>query len=373
MRVALVHDWLTGMRGGEKVLERLCEIFPSAELFTLVHVPGSVSPLIERRAIHTPFTQHLPLVARAYRYYLPIFPIAIERLDFTGFDLVVSCSHCVAKSVVVPEGVPHLCYCLTPMRYAWDQFEAYFGPERVGRPLSAVLEPILARMAAWDQRTAVRANRYLAISQYVARRIGLYYNRHASVVYPPVDTEYFTPGSVSGPGTAFVVVSALVPYKRLELAIDAALAANVPLDIIGEGPERAALDARAAQPGSRVRLLGRLDDASVRDAYRRAIAVLLPGEEDFGIVPVEAQAAGRPVIALGRGGAAETVLDGETGVLVADDTVATWTSALGRAAATAWDGRRIRAHAERFGHDRFRREFQAVVDEVLAAPRGTRW
>jgi glycosyltransferase involved in cell wall biosynthesis len=373
MRVALVHDWLTGMRGGEKVLERLCEMFPAAELFTLIHLPGSVSPLIEGRAIHTAFTQHLPLVSRAYRYYLPIFPTAIERFDFTGFDLVVSCSHCVAKSVVVPEGVPHLCYCLTPMRYAWDQFDAYFGPDKVGRPLSAVLKPILARMAAWDQRTAVRANRYLAISQYVARRIGLYYNRHASVVYPPVDTEYFTPGPTSDPGAAFVIVSALVPYKRLELAIDAALTANVPLDVIGDGPERAALEAHAGQPGSRVRLLGRLDDAEVREAYRHAIAVLLPGEEDFGIVPVEAQAAGRPVVALARGGATETVRDGETGVLVADDSVAAWAEALTRTAARAWDRGRIRAHAEHFGHARFRAEFEAAVGEVLDAPRGTRW
>ena len=194
MRVAIVHDWLTGMRGGEKALERLLEVFPDAELFTLLHVRGAVSPLIEDRPIHTAFTQYLPGAARAYRYYLPIFPAAIERFDFAGFDLVVSCSHCVAKSVIVPAHVPHLCYCLTPMRYAWDQFDAYFGPEKVGRALSAVLRPVMARMARWDQRTSARASRYLAISQYVARRISLYYNRQSDVIYPPVDTDYFTPG-----------------------------------------------------------------------------------------------------------------------------------------------------------------------------------
>lgn len=372
MRVALVHDWLTGMRGGEKALERLLELFPGAELFTLLHVPGSVSPLIERRPIHTAYTQHLPLVRRAYRYYLPLFPSAIERLDFSGFDLVVSCSHCVAKSVIVPPQVPHICYCLTPMRYAWDQFDAYFGPQKVGAVASAALKPILARMARWDQATAVRPNRYVAISQYVARRIRLYYNRDAAVIYPPVDTDYFTPGG-SEPGSAFVVVSALVPYKRLEVAIDAAQRAGVPLDIIGTGPEGAALAARADRPGSRVRLLGRLDDAAVRDHYRQAIAVLLPGEEDFGIVPVEAQAAGRPVLALARGGATETVVDGDTGLLVADDSVDAWAAAMRRAADTHWNAARIRANAERFSHDHFRAEFRRTVDEVLAAPRGTRW
>lgn len=371
MRVALVHDWLTGMRGGEKALERLLEVFPDAELFTLLHVRGAVSPLIENRPIHTTFTQYLPWASRAYRYYLPIFPAAIERFDFAGFDLVVSCSHCVAKSVIVPPHVPHLCYCLTPMRYAWDQFDAYFGPEKVGRAASAVLRPVMARMARWDQRTSARASRYLAISQYVARRISLYYNRQSDVIYPPVDTDYFTPGG-DPPGTRFVIVSALVPYKRLELAIDAAHAAGVPLDIIGDGPERQFLEARVAST-SGVRLLGRLDDEAVRAHYRAAAAVLLPGEEDFGIVPVEAQACGRPVVALGRGGATETVRHDETGLLVADDTVPAWAAALTAAAARTWDTARIRQHAERFSHGRFRAEFRHAVDEVLAAPRGTRW
>jgi len=371
MRVALVHDWLTGMRGGEKALEQIAALFPGADLFTLVHVPGSVSPAIEAHPIHTAFIQRLPFVARAYRHYLPLFPAAIERLDLSGFDLVVSCSHCVAKSVIVPPGSRHLCYCLTPMRYAWDQFDAYFGPERVGAVASAVMKPIMARLARWDRETAHRPNRYLAISQYVARRIGLYYNRQSAIVYPPVDTEAFTPG---GPGErgAFLIVSALVPYKRLDVAIAAARAARLPLDIIGDGPERSHLESLAAgAPG--VRLLGRLDDAAVLAHYRTATAVLLPGEEDFGLVPVEAQACGRPVVALGRGGATETVIDGETGLLVADDSVAAWAAALGEAAARPWSAARIRANAERFGAARFRAEFQAAVDEVLAAPADTRW
>jgi glycosyltransferase involved in cell wall biosynthesis len=371
MRVALVHDWLTGMRGGEKALEQIAALFPGADLFTLVHVPGSVSPAIEAHPIHTAFIQRLPFVARAYRHYLPLFPAAIERIDLRGFDLVVSCSHCVAKSVIVAPGARHLCYCLTPMRYAWDQFDAYFGPARVGALASAALKPVMARLARWDRATADRPNRYLAISQYVARRIALYYNRESAIVYPPVDTEAFTPGD-AGSRHALLVVSALVPYKRLELAIAAARAAQLPLDIIGDGPERAHLEALAADaPG--VRLLGRLDDAAIRAHYRAAGAVLLPGEEDFGLVPVEAQACGRPVVALGRGGATETVVDGVTGVLVPDDTVASWSAALKRATATRWDAARIRANAERFGVARFRDEFQTAVDEVLAAPADRRW
>ena len=371
MRVALVHDWLTGMRGGEKALEQIAALFPAADLFTLVHIPGTVSATLEAHPIHTAFIQRLPFVARAYRHYLPLFPAAIERLDLAGFDLVVSCSHCVAKSVIVAPGARHLCYCLTPMRYAWDQFDAYFGPQRVGRVASAVLKPVLARLARWDRDTAHRPNRYLAISQYVARRISLYYNRQSAIVYPPVDTEAFTPG---GPGRrgALVIVSALVPYKRLELAIAAARAAQLPLDIIGDGPERAHLEALAAgAPG--VRLLGRLDDDAVRAHYRTATAVLLPGEEDFGLVPVEAQACGRPVVALARGGATETIIDGVTGLLVPDDSVPSWAAALLRAAEMPWDVGRIRANAERFGQARFRTEFQAAVDEVLAAPADARW
>ena len=371
MKVALVHDWLTGMRGGEKALEQIAALFPGADLFTLVHVPGSVSATLEAHPIHTAFIQRLPFVARAYRHYLPLFPAAIERLDLRGFDLVVSCSHCVAKSVIVPPGARHLCYCLTPMRYAWDQFDAYFGPERVGAAASAVLKPVMARLARWDRETAHRPNRYLAISQYVARRIALYYNRQSAIVYPPVDTEAFTPGGQGRRG-AFLIVSALVPYKRVEVAIAAARAAALPLDIIGDGPERARLESLAAG-APHVRLLGRLDDDAVRAHYRDAAAVLLPGEEDFGLVPVEAQACGRPVVALGRGGATETVIDGETGLLVADDSVEAWTTALRRAVDTRWDAARIRANAERFGAARFRSEFQAAVDDVLAAPADRRW
>ncbi len=369
MKLAIVHDWLTGMRGGEKCLEVLCALYPEADLFTLVHVPGSVSPVIERRRITTSFAQRLPSVDRFYRYYLPLFPFAIERFDLHGYDLIVSFSHCVAKSVVRPPGTRHLCYCFTPMRYAWDQFDAYFGPERVGRVASAALRPVMAGLARWDRATAGRVDRYLAISQHVANRIASHYNRPSTVVYPPVDTTFYLPDGTR-PGSHALIVSALVPYKRIEIAIDACRRAGVPLRIVGAGPDRPRLEAAA---GGDVTFLGRLPDEAVRDEYRRAGVVLLPGEEDFGIVPVEAQACGRPVVALGRGGATETVVDGVTGVLVADDGPAAFADGVRQAMRTSFDASRIRAHAERFARERYAAALAAAMQETMAMSPGDAW
>ena len=255
-RLALVHDWLTGMRGGERALEVVCERFPGAELFTLVHVPGSVSPAIERRPIHTSFIQKLPFVKRWYRLYLPLFPSAVERFNFDRFDLILSLSHCCVKSIIHPASARHLCYCLTPMRYAWDQFDAYFGPDRIGAIGSRLMRPVMGHLAKWDRETAGRVDRYLAISHYVAGRIGRYYNREATVVYPPVNTDFFRPGAVQSERFA-LVVSALVPYKRIDLAIDACARAGVPLKVVGSGPERGALE-RSAR--GQVEFLGRFSD-----------------------------------------------------------------------------------------------------------------
>ncbi|NOT44881.1 MAG: glycosyltransferase [Acidobacteria bacterium] len=370
MNVALVHDWLTGMRGGERVLEELCGLYPAADIFTLVHARGSVSPAIERHRISTSFIDRLPLGRHYYRHYLPLFPFAIEQFDLDAYDLVLSASHCVAKSVVTPGRARHLCYCFSPMRYAWDQFDAYFGPERVGPLASRLLYgPVMRRLARWDAATASRVDRFVAISRHVAGRIGRYYNRVASVVYPPVNTVFYHPAPVE-PGGHFLVVSALVPYKRIDLAITACARAGAHLRIVGDGPERPRLE-RLAGPG--VTFLGRLDDTAVRDEYRQALAVLLPGEEDFGIVPVEAMACGRPVVALGIGGATETVIDGDTGVLFTESTTDSLAAALGRVATLAFDPARMQAHAATFSRERYLDQMRAVIDETLQAPAGTRW
>ena len=359
MRLAIVHDWLTGMRGGEKALEVVCERFPDAEIFTLVHVRGSVSQTIERLPIHTSFVQRLPRVKRFYRHYLPLFPTAIEQFSFDGFDRIVSLSHCCAKSVAHAARVPHLCYCLTPMRYAWDQFEAYFGAARIGRLPSAAMRPVMARLARWDRDTASRVDRYVAISHYVASRIGRYYNRQATVVYPPVDTDFFHPDATT-PERFALVVSALVPYKRIDVAIAACARAGVPLTIVGDGPERAALERNAPASTS---FLGRVSDEDIRVLYRRAAVALLPGEEDFGIVPLEAQACGRPVVALGRGGALETVKQDETGLLVDELSAEAFADAIADAVDRRFEAAAIRRHAEQFSRSRFGDEIAALIAE----------
>ena len=364
-RVAVVHDWLTGMRGGEKVLDAILALYPDAELFTLVHRRGSVSPRIEGRPVHRSVVARLPLAASRYREYLPLFPFAIEQFGFDTFDLVISSSHCAAKSVVVPGRTTHVCYCHSPMRYAWDQFEAYFGAQRVGRVPSAVLQRVMAWLARWDRATAGRVDRYVANSQYVAGRIGRYYNRVASVVYPPVDTVFYAPDAAR-PRTHYLIVSALVPYKRVELAIDACRQAGLPLVVAGAGPDRARLEA-LAQGAPGITFTGSQTDEQIRDLYRSAHAVLLPGEEDFGIVPVEAQACGTPVIAFGRGGALETVIDGVTGVHVSEPSATAFAAALTRASGITWDRAAIRANAERFSGEAFARDFSAVIGDALHA------
>ena len=368
-RVALVHDWLTGMRGGEKVLEAIAELYPGATIHTLLHVKGAVSASLEAHPGRRSFVQRLPSAARHYRQYLPLFPTAIEQFDFDSYDLVISTSHCAAKSVVVPGRARHVCYCHSPMRYAWDQFDAYFGPERVGRVRSELLRPVLARLARWDRDTAHRVDRYVANSHYVAGRIRRYYNRGSTIVYPPVDTAFYRPDPAAGPDPFFLAVSALVPYKRLDVAIRAAAAAGAPLTIVGRGPEEPRLRRLAASAGAAVEFAGWLHDEQIRTLYQRCRAVLMPGVEDFGMVPVEVQACGRPVIALAEGGALETVVDGVTGLLVQDRSVDAFTAALRQMDAQSFDAAAIRRHAESFGKARFQREFEQVIRDTYSEGR----
>jgi glycosyltransferase involved in cell wall biosynthesis len=371
-KVALVHDWLTGMRGGEKVLEAICELYPDATLFTLVRVPGQVSPGIDRRKIETSFIQAIPSASRIYRHLLPLFPAAVEMFDLDGYDLVVSSSHCAVKSVIPTGRAVHVCYCHSPMRYAWDQFDAYFGPDQVGPWRSRLLRPIMAAMARWDAGTASRVDRFLANSQYVAGRIRRYYNRQSTVVYPPVDTTFYNPGPArDGSSTAgFLVVSALVPYKRVDVAIEACQKAGGRLTVVGRGPELPRLQRLG---GGRVTFCGWRSDEEVRQLYRESTAVLLPGIEDFGMVPVEAQACGTPVVALAQGGSAETILDGVTGVLVKDGSAGGFAEGLRVVAAMKPDRLAIRANAARFSRERFMREFRTAVDDAVAARRERRW
>jgi glycosyltransferase involved in cell wall biosynthesis len=301
-RVVLAHDWLTGMRGGEKCLEALCRRWPDAWLYTLLHRQGTVAPIIEERRLVTSFLQHLPGVERYYRYLLPIMPFAADRWRVPECDLVFSLSHCVAKSVRPPRGVPHVCYCFTPMRYAWHQRQAYFNKVRLGRLRSAVVDRVLELLRRWDRQTAKRVTHFLAISHTVQKRIVECYDRPSTVIYPPVDTDFYCPAPAPRE-SYYLAVSAFAPYKRLDLAVEACRRLGRQLVIIGKGQDERRIKALAAP---RVTILGWQPDAVVREHYRRCRALLFPGEEDFGIVPLEAQACGTPVIAFGRGGATET-------------------------------------------------------------------
>jgi glycosyltransferase involved in cell wall biosynthesis len=302
-RVVLVHDWLTGMRGGEKCLEVLCRRWPRAPLYALLHRQGSVSSAIEDRPLHSSFLQRLPGAHRYYRYLLPLMPLA-ARWRLPLCDLVVSLSHCVAKAARPPRGVPHVCYCFTPMRYAWHMREAYFGGQR-GKGLKArLVDRLLAGLRSWDRRTAERVTHFIAISGTVQARIAECYGRPSEVIYPPVDTDFYCPAPVPREDY-YLVVSAFAPYKRLDLALEACRYLRRRLVIVGTGQEEARLRALA---GPQAQFLGWQTDAVIRDHLRRCRALLFPGEEDFGIVPVEANACGTPVIAFGRGGATETVI-----------------------------------------------------------------
>jgi glycosyltransferase involved in cell wall biosynthesis len=362
--VALVHDWLTGMRGGERCLEVFCELFPDADLFTLLHVPGSVSPLIERHRITTSFVQRLPGAARRYRHYLPLFPRAIEAFDLRGYDLVLSSSHCVAKGARRAPGARHVSYCFTPMRYVWDLYDDYFG-RRAGPVVRALMPPVAAGLRRWDRRSSARVDDFVAISRHVASRIDRCYGRSAEVIYPPVDVQRFDVADATA-GEFYLVVSALVPYKRVDLAIEAVHRLGRRLLVVGSGPQERALRA-LARPG--VEFLGWRSDAEIAELYRRCRALLFPGVEDFGIVPLEAMAAGRPVVALAAGGALETVVppganDPPTGLFFDAQTVEALVDALRRleSGAIAFDPKALRARAETFDRPRFRARIAAFLD-----------
>ena len=355
------------MRGGEKVLEAICSLYPEAPLFSLIHARGQVSPAIERHRVRTSFVQRLPTAVRRYRQFLPLFPAAVELFDLDAFDLVISTSHCAVKSVIRPGRAIHVSYCHSPMRYAWDQFGAYFGPAQVGHTRSQLFRPVMAALARWDRATAGRVDRYVANSRYVAERIRRYYNRESTVVYPPVDTAFYRPDDDRRPTrSGFLVVSALVPYKRLDVAIDACRQLGAPLTIVGTGPELGRLQAMA---GPDVTFLGWQSNEDIRELYCRSTATLLPGVEDFGMVPVEAQACGCPVVALGSGGAAETVIDGETGALVPDSSAEAFADGLSRVQRLAFEEPVLRTHALQFSRDRFLESFQGAVDAAVAARR----
>jgi glycosyltransferase involved in cell wall biosynthesis len=370
MRVALAHDWVVGLRGGEKVLDELAHLYPRADLHTLFYAPGTTTDAIDRLSVHASALSRLPLASRHYRKLLPLMPRAVESLRIAPCDVVVSSSHCVAKGVLAPPGAAHLCYCFTPMRYVWDQADAYLG-RGLRRTLAT---PLVRYLRRWDEESSgpERVTRFVAISTAVAKRIEQHYGRDADVIHPPVAVDRIECAS-GPPEDFFLLVGGFVPYKRESLAIQAFARLGVPLVVAGDGPARARL-MRDAPP--HVHFVGRVSDDVLHDLYRRCRALIYPQEEDFGIVAVEAQAAGRPVIAFGRGGALDTVVPpgGEhqtppTGLFFTDDSEDALIDAVERfeRAAGDFDPKAIRSWAERFSRARFRRELAAAVRSVCAS------
>ena len=368
LRVALVHDWLTSMRGGERVLAALLELFPRSDIFTLVRVPGSTCEAIESRRIETSFVQRLPAAESRYRSYLPLFPRAIESLDLSGYDLVASSSHCVAKGALAPAGAPHLCYCHTPMRYIWDQADAYLAPGRASPLVRAVAPAVASRLRRWDVESAARVHRFVANSEHVRGRIRRYWGRESEVVYPPVEVERF---SGSGAREDFhLVVSALVPYKRVDLAIEACARLGRRLVIVGDGPDKRRL---AQSAGPSVTFAGRVEEAELVDLMRRCRAFIHPAVEDFGIAVVEAQAAGAPVVAARAGGALETVIAPgaaaePTGLFFEPESSASLADALLAVDALGLDPAAALTNARRFGRAAFLRGMTEQIAAVLAEP-----
>ena len=362
MRVALVHYWLTAYRGGEKVLESLCGLFPQAVIFTHVCDRSKLPPLLARHEIRQSFIHRLPFAQRHYRHYLPLMPLALEELDMRGFDLIISSESGPAKGVLSPTRTPHLCYCHSPMRYLWDMYHEY--REHHGPVTRLCMSLLFHRLRQWDALSALRVDRFVANSHNVAARIGKIYRREAAVVYPPVDVDFFSQGANPGRGGYYLFFGQLEAYKRADLAVAACTQAKLPLVVLGEGREAKRLQAMA---GSTVRFEGRQSAATARHWLQGARALLFPGEEDFGIVPVEAMAAGCPVIAYGAGGVLESVQDGESGLFFREQSVPSLLDAIERfeRLENGMEPAALLRQARRFGPEQFAAGIRRQLETLL--------
>ena len=366
MKVALIHDWLTGMRGGEKCLECFCELFPDADLYTLLHAKGRCSDIIEKMNIITSFIDRAPYKERCYRHMLPLFPVAIERFILKDYDLVLSSSHCVAKGIIPGPDALHVSYVHSPMRYVWDMYDDYFGKGRVNFIMDKIISFFATYLRTWDVVSSARVDHFIANSNHVARRIEKYYRRKASVIYPPVDIDRFRISDTTD--DYYLIVSALVSYKKVNLAIEAFNQLGLPLKIVGTGPDEAMLKKMA---GPTIEFLGWAQDGTLSDLYSRCKAFVFPGEEDFGITPLEAMASGRPVIAYAKGGALETVrgleLGNPTGVFFKEQSRDALVAAIEQfeknPALFKTDA--IRRHASGWSRNRFKEEVAGTLEDLL--------
>jgi glycosyltransferase involved in cell wall biosynthesis len=364
MRIAITADWMATFGGGERVLLELHRLFPEAPVYTSIYNPAALPPEMRGWDVRPSFLQRFPFARTRYQAYLPLMPMAFEQFDLREYDLVLTTNHACAKGVVTQSHTLNLCYCYTPCRYIWDLYHDYTQ----GLRTRALVAPVAHWLRVWDRLAADRVDHFVAISQEVAGRIQRHYRRDAEVIYPPVDVERVRPNG-NPPEDFYLVVSRLVPYKRVDLAVQAASLLGRRLLVVGDGPERKSLEATA---GPTVEFLGRLEDDEIARLYARCRGFIFPGYEDFGITPVEAQAAGRPVIAYGRGGTTETVLDGITGVFFDEQAVDSVVEAMLRFEKSSFDPRACRTNAERFSTSEFRRRLLRSINEQVQSAHGVR-
>lgn len=361
MKVAIVHYWMVTMRGGENVVEELCRLYPQADIFTHVVAPDNISPVIREHKIATSFISRLPGAVRHYQKYLPLMPLALEQFDLRGYDLVISSESGPAKGVITGADTMHVCYCHTPMRYLWNMYHDY--RETAGWLTRAVMTPAFSYLRQWDHASAARVDHFVANSTTVQRRIAKTYRRPSDVIHPPVAVEAFQPADT--PGDSYLYCGQLVPYKRADLAVETFNRLDRKLIIVGDGSELPRLRRMA---GPNITFLGRQSAEALRALYASCRALIFPGEEDFGIVPVEAMAAGRPVIAYGKGGVCDSVRDGIGGILYPEQTVDGLRDAIARfeREEASFLQSRIVAEAARFSASRFRQEFDTMIKSRLA-------
>jgi glycosyltransferase involved in cell wall biosynthesis len=360
MKVAIIHYWLVGMRGGEKVIEALCEMYPQADIFTHVYVPEMVSDRIRQHRIIPTFINALPRAARMYKTYLPLMPLALEQLDLRGYDLVISSESGPAKGIIAPSDAVHVCYCHTPMRYIWNMYHDYRNS--AGRVARLMMPPLTHYLRMWDVTSAARVDSFVANSATVARRIHRYYGVDSVVIHPPVDTDAFSIATPSDLDDYYLMAGELVSYKRPDLAVRAFNEMKLKLVVIGGGEM---LDEIRSLAGHTVTVLGSQPFDVLKQHYARCRALIFPGEEDFGMVPVEAMASGRPVVAFGRGGATETVAKGVSGVFFAEQSVEAISSAVRSLEDIEFDPEKIVAHARQFGRDQFFQKMRAHIDRLV--------
>lgn len=359
MKVALVHDWLIHMRGGEKVLESLAEIFPDATIYTLFSNRKKLTPVLQRMRIKNSFLHHLPGIRSYYGWLLPLLPFVIRTLRIKETDVVISSSHCVAKGVQIPKAAVHLCYCHTPMRYLWGFEAVYF--KKFPKWFLRILAPVLQGLRQWDIATSKGVDYFFCNSETVRNRIEKIYGRDAIVIHPPVDAEFFKPNSARQKKSYYLIVSALTPYKRVDLAIEAFNHWDRELVVAGEGPEWVSYQRKAQTPN--IRLLGKVSGEKLRELYSHAQALIFPQEEDFGIVPLEAQACGTPVIAFARGGALESVKEG---VFFQEQSPAAIRKAVLEFETKKFDAEVLRQQALQFDKRLFKNKIRQAIQNVVS-------